>query len=1014
MLATRCGVVKRQLAAAISAAALLFCRVAFAQNLSPDEAVRRMTVPPGIAVNCFAAEPMVRQPVAMTFDDRGRLWVIQYLQYPNPAGLRRVSVDRYSRTVYDRVPEPPPHGPRGADRITILDDTDRDGRADTAQDFVAGLNLASGLAHGNGGLYVIQVPYLLFYPDRDGDDVPDSDPKVLLSGFGMEDAHAVANSLVWGPDGWLYGAQGSTVTANIRGISFQQGIWRYHPPTDRFELFAEGGGNTWGVDFDAQGELIAGTNVGPYAMLHQVQGGYYWKSFGKHGALHNPYTFGYLEHVPYTGFVGGHVTCGGIIYQGAALPPEFAGKYLAANLLSHAVYYHALEPSGASFVARHGGALLEANDPWFAPVDLCVAPDGAVLVADWHDQRTAHPDPDADWDRSNGRIYRLQGAGAPRVSPQDLAKLPTAALIDLLTSASGWQRTTARRLLAERREAGATAELRARLAKAVNSQAALAYLWALDGSGGLDEPTALALLSHREAAVRGWTVRLLADQRKVSTGVGTKLAELAERDPSPLVRSRLASAAQRLPAESALLIVGGLLRHDEDLADQHLPLLIWWALERHADDRESVLALFRTPEIWKHPLASEVVAPRLARRFAAAGAEADFDAVRRMVESAATIGDSALAMNAQTRLLAGIAAGVQGRRFDSPPAALRELLHRAWSGSQRPSVVVDLALRLRYQPAHAWARQQLELAATGVTTDVEPTVELLGLVAETGAAEDFSTLCLQLVATKSLPSKLRGAAIKALGSWNEPAISHKLLASYPELSADLRDRVREVLVSRPGSAAELISAVESQAIPPADVSADQLRRIAEHHQAELDRRVLAIWGQVRQGTPEERLAVVRRLNNDLRAAPGNAKAGKKLFREHCGTCHKLFGDGESIGPDLTSANRQDRDFLLVSLVDPSAQIRKEFMNYACQTTDGRVLTGLIVDESIAGVTLVDARNQRTTIARDDIAELEPADASLMPEGIVEKLTPGQLRDLFAYVQSAAAPVEQVPAAPSGN
>ena len=210
-----------------------------------------MTVPDGFQVHLVAAEPEVRQPVAIDFDDRGRLWVMQYLQYPNPAGLKRVKVDRYSRTVYDRVPEPPPKGPKGADRLTILETGPATGRAGSrAKDFVTGLNLASGFAFGHGGVFVLQAPYLLFYPDRDRDDVPDRDPEVLLTGFGMEDAHSVANSLTWGPDGWLYGCQGSTVTAHIRGIEFQQGVWRYHPLTHKFELFCEGGGNSWGLDFD--------------------------------------------------------------------------------------------------------------------------------------------------------------------------------------------------------------------------------------------------------------------------------------------------------------------------------------------------------------------------------------------------------------------------------------------------------------------------------------------------------------------------------------------------------------------------------------------------------------------------------------------------------------------------------------------------------------------------------------------------------------------------------------------
>ncbi|MCA9041971.1 MAG: hypothetical protein KDA65_16575 [Planctomycetaceae bacterium] len=233
-----------------------------------------MTVAEGLQVELVASEPEVRQPVAIDFDNRGRLWVLQYLQYPNPAGLKRVKVDRYSRTTYDRVPEPPPQGPRGADKLTILEDKDGDGLCESATDFIDGLNLATGFAFGNGGVYVLQTPYLLFYPDRNQDDIPDSEPEVLLTGFGMEDTSSLSNSLIFGPDGWLYGNQGTNIQANIRGVQFEQGVWRYHHGRDQFELFCEGGGNPWGLDFDADGNLFYSTNHGGYVMHHGVQGAY--------------------------------------------------------------------------------------------------------------------------------------------------------------------------------------------------------------------------------------------------------------------------------------------------------------------------------------------------------------------------------------------------------------------------------------------------------------------------------------------------------------------------------------------------------------------------------------------------------------------------------------------------------------------------------------------------------------------------------------------------------------------
>jgi len=363
---------------------------ALAQGYPPQEAAGRMTVAEGFFVQLVASEPEVRQPILVKFDDRGRLWVIQYLQYPNPAGLKRVKVDRYSRTIYDRVPEPPPLGPKGADRITILEDTDGDGASDRFKDFVAGLNLATGVAFGHGGVFVIQVPYLLFYPDRDRDDVPDGDPEVLLKGFGMEDAQALANHLTWGPDGWLYGLNGSTTTCNIHGIEFQQGVWRYHPITREFELFCEGGGNVYGLTFDAEGNLFYSSN-GTRPSWHGVQGAYYHKAFAKHGELHNPYAFGYFQFVPHENYRGGHVTCGGNFYCGDSFPASFRGAYIATNLLAHEVHWHSFYPQGSTFRSRRDGELLISNDTWFAPVDLTIGPDGAVYVCDFCDKRTYQP-----------------------------------------------------------------------------------------------------------------------------------------------------------------------------------------------------------------------------------------------------------------------------------------------------------------------------------------------------------------------------------------------------------------------------------------------------------------------------------------------------------------------------------------------------------------------------------------------------------------------------------------------
>ena len=976
-------------------AAVALCGSASAQGYSPDKAVGQMTLPDGFEAQLVAAEPLVRQPVAIEFDDRGRLWVIQYLQYPNPAGLKRVKVDRYSRTQYDQRPEPPPRGPRGEDRITILTDSDGDGRVDQAKDFVAGLNLASGLAFGHGGVFVLNVPYLLFYPDRNRDDKPDADPEVLLTGFGMEDAHSVANSLTWGPDGWLYGAQGSTVTSRIRGIEFQQGVWRYHPLTKKFELFCEGGGNSWGLDFDPQGELFYSTNFGGSTMLHGVQGAYYWKSFGKHGALHNPYAFGYFDHVPHENFTGGHVTVGGVIYQGDLLPAEFRGRYIAGDLLGHAVCWHKITPRGTTFQSANGGVLLDPHDTWFATSDVTVGPDGAVYVADWHDQRTAHPDPDATWDRRNGRVYRIQPSNATRAETRDLRDLSSADLVKELSSTNEWYARRARVELAARRDEKITPAL-FNLARQTNDEhQALEALWALYVSDGLDDARARTLLAHNFASVRAWTVRLLGDACEVSPDIARQFAELAQSDSSAIVRRQLACTAGRLPTTDALPILTQLWKHDDDFRDPYLPLVNWWALERAVSrSPDAVLGVATRMDAWSAVKERDFLLPRLARRYAMEPAAPANLAAMHLLQMA----DKLPQCNTlQRSMLAELDEALRARGLTSDAAcsAFPRLLEHAnaqWKQHPDDEPLWRLVCRLGDPTARQRAvEQSLDTKATAAA-------RLAAMRVLTDAGDTQSLARLASILTADEPDAIKAAALRAISRSDDSHIAETMLAAYSALSPALRSQVRDALLAKRSWATEYLGRIESGQADPRDVEVAQLRVVAMHEDPKLDALVRKHWGAIRSATPEDRLAVVRRLNNDLRAASGDAPRGHALFKKHCGTCHTLSGEGEKIGPDLTHANRQDRDFLLASLIDPAAVIRKEFASYTAQTTDGRVLTGLIAEQDAGSVTLLSAKNERVRLSRNEIASLDESPQSLMPENIVEQLSPQELRDLFAWLQ----------------
>lgn len=966
----------------------LFFDKALGQGYPPQEAAGRMTPAAGFRVTLVAGEPDVRQPILVKFDDRGRLWVIQYLQYPNPSGLKRVRVDRYSRTVYDRIPAPPPEGPVGADRITICEDTDGDGRADRFKDFVGGLNLATGIAFGHGGVFVIQVPYLLFYPDRNRDDAPDSDPEVLLRGFGMEDTQALANHLTWGPDGWLYGLNGSTTTCKIRGIEFQQGVWRYHPLTKEFELFCEGGGNCYGLDFDRQGALLYSSN-GSNKAWHGVQGAYYWKSFAKHGELHNPYTYGYFGSLKRQGaYRGGHVTTGGCFYYGDTFPERFRGKLIANNLLAHETHWHPITPYGSTFQTSHGGELLLANDTWFAPTDLVVGPDGAVYVCDFHDKRTAHPDPDADWDLANGRVYRIQALGAEPAAHVDLNTVSSHELVDWLGHSNSWYVRRARRILGERRDPAVLPRLRKIVAESDNDQLVLEALWALHGSGGLDEEVARHTLQHRSPPVRSWTVRLLGDRRDVSPEIQAQLTMLAKTEPSPVVRSQLASTCRRLPVEQALPILWRLLLREEDQDDSHIPLLLWWAVESKALVAQSQLIdLLTTPEAWQAPLVRREILGRLMRRYAAEASEQTLQACARLMATAP-------GRSERRMLIAALDEGLGGGQLERVPEAFARLVAELVDpGDSADPRRLRLALRCDV-PGAVERIIAIAVDRNMPTSTRVAMVEVLGQMGPPGCVPSLLSL-LEL----DEQHDVEVAAVKALARFDDQRIPARILKEYSRFSPKLKTLCRQTLFTRQDWALRFLGKVEEEAFDAEIVAVEELRRLAVFEDQAINALVTGLWGRVTRGTTEEKLADVRRFNNDLRAFPGNAASGAAVYEEHCAKCHKLFGQGEDIGPDLTTANRKDRQYMLTSIVDPSSYIRAEYLSTQLLTDDGRIITGLIAKETPTMITLVDSQAESTDIARDNIDEMAMSEISQMPEGLLKPLKPRELRDLFIYLES---------------
>jgi putative membrane-bound dehydrogenase-like protein len=967
----------------------------------PAEAPNHMTLPAGFKATLFAGEPDLRQPIAFTTDDRGRLWVAECYSYPHWIGANR---DR--DVAANQQPQP-------RDRILIFEDTDGDGHFDTCKVFADKLANVSGIQFGFGGVWVCATPNLLFIPMRD--DKPAGPPEILLDGWSLEAKHNVFNSLTWGPDGWLYGCNGILATSYVGkpGTPKEQrtpmncGVWRYHPTKKTFEVFAHGTTNPWGLDFDEFGEMFI-TNCVIKHLWHVVPGAHFQRMYGQD---FNPHLYGLMEscadHIHWGGGNwtesrggkgahdqpgGGHAHAGCMIYLGDNWPDRYRNGIFMCNLHGSRINHDTLERKGSGYIAHHAPDFLLANDPWFRGLTLQYGPDGGVFVSDWCDSGECHNYDTVD--ATNGRIYKIT-YGDVKPFRGDLSKLSDAELVKLQLHQNDWFVRHARRILQERAAAGKlNAQTRPRLQALFEDKTEklgirLRALWALHASGILAGDLLLGWAADpkEEPPLRVWALRLFADgplNSERDAFLLSHLLQLSGEAPPGSLKFAFAAAAQRVPVGLRTNLIFALMDAVTEIEDPNLALMVWYAMEPTVVDEPERAML------WLNACRIPVIREFIARRLAAVPGDDRKHSMSGLDHAFTYLAKSADETR-QADVLRGIDTALAGLRAVRMPARWSAACEHMSSAS--PVEVRDLAMRLGIlfgDPKVVTSARKLIGDIRAATAQREHALHAL----LQSRPADLAPALLRLLAEPPM----RAAALRGLAVYDDPTTPAAILRVYSSLSDAEKADAIQTLASRPAYAKALLDALEKGQIPRRDVSAFTARQLLALKDKEITERLPNVWGTLRPAS-EEKATLMARYKALL--TPETLKAadrsnGRVLFNRTCASCHILFNEGGKIGPELTGSQRTNLDYLLENILDPSAVVPADYQVTIFQTKDGRVISGIIKAENEKVVT-VQTQNEVLHLPVNEIEERTKSAVSMMPEGLLANLKDDETRDLIGYL-----------------
>jgi putative heme-binding domain-containing protein len=801
---------------------------------------------------------------------------------------------------------------------------------------------------------------------------------------------------------------GKPGAADPQRVELRAGVWRYHPVRHEFEVFAHGGSNPWGLDYDERGQLFM-THCRSYwgrgCTTHIIQGGHYWNQANANHApfiIANPpedlasfrnYLLASARYDHGAGgagkpgsdaIYGGHSHVGTMIYLGDNWPAELRGHLFTHNLGGHQINHQVNRPLGSGFDTVHAGSdQFFCTDPKYVAVDLQYGPDGAVYVIDWYDRQHCHNPNTERWDRSNGRVYRISYAATYMPKQVDLASLADLDLAALQTHPNHWFARTARRLLHERSLTRAIdTEAKVQLLELAqghrDASRRLCGLWTLHAIGALAPDLASRALADSDEYVRGWVIRLLTDERKASPQSFDEFAGLARSDRSPVVRLHLASAIQRVPEAAAWALIDALAQHTEDREDRNIPGMLWFGLAQRMPtgfDRAFAIA----DRAGTSPLADYVYwyassfEGEPLNRVVASLAETDRDLLRRRLAGLS------LAMDSRSRVAQPAAWSLVA------PRLLRHDDLRVQRRAERLAAVFgdnSMVPRLREL-----------LAGSGV--DLESRKHAFAVLSR---AQDPDSLPMFLRLLDDETFRL--PTISLLARFDASEVPDALLDRFERFPPAERSAALSVLTGRAAFAIPLLDAVASGRLKRDQLTSYHVRQFMELHDPDVDRRVLAIWGRVHQ-TPAEKQTQITRLEKTFSEAPlwaYDARAGQQHFQKLCAQCHRLGNDGVHLGPELTGTGKHGIRYILENIIDPHAVVGVDFQLTTIETRSGVVISGIITQDNPHALTIRTTTGEVVT-AKSDIEQRVTSDKSMMPDGLLESLNDREQLELLKFLSS---------------